>query len=95
MAYGRLAVNKEKLTKVLEKAVEEYNKYHAPEAVVCVLKVNDNSFLVEFRGPFCYTCGFYDYFDDLKYILLDLGLKVEVVAVKEISEGAVVEYKLR
>jgi len=95
MACGKLAVDKEKLTEILEKAIEKYNKYRAPEAIARVLEINEDSFLVEFRGPFYYTCGFYDYFDDFKYVLLDLGLRVEVVSVKEIGEGAIVEYCLR
>ena len=68
-------MSREELARILEEAIAEYNKYHAPEAVASLIEVHEKSFLVKFSGPFCYTCGFYDYFDDFKYVLVDLGLK--------------------
>ena len=77
----------------LFKAVEEFNRYRAPEAKAELLSVNDCGFTVRFSGPFCYTCGFYDYFDDLRVILEENGLNTEIVRIVEIDEGAVVEFK--
>ena len=49
---------------------------------------------VEFRGSFCYSCGFYNYFDDLKIILKEKGLKTKITNVKEMDDGAIVTFKV-
>jgi len=80
------------LRRILEKAIEEYNKYRAPEVKATLVFLSDNEFKVMFGGSFCYTCGFYDYFDDFKFELEDLGVKVEIKEIQETSEGAIVTF---
>ncbi|MHC1628038.1 MAG: nucleotidyltransferase domain-containing protein [Candidatus Nezhaarchaeales archaeon] len=80
---------------IIEKAIEEYNKYRAPEVEASLVYIGDQEFKVKFSGSFCYTCGFYDYFDDLKIELEDLGLKTEIKEIEEIPEGAIVTFTVK
>lgn len=74
----------------LSAAITEYNKYHAPEAVAELVQVHDNWFSVFFSGSFCRSCGIYDYFDDLRILLEDLGVKTRIERFKEYDEGFLV-----
>lgn len=76
------------------KAIEEYNKYRSPEANAKLLSINDAVFEVEFTGTFCYTCGVYEYFEDLKYQLKEFGVDSEIVEISELNEGAIVKFRL-
>ncbi|MHA1209320.1 MAG: hypothetical protein ACTSSA_07310 [Candidatus Freyarchaeota archaeon] len=84
----------ESLRKVVEDAVEEYNRYHSPEATARLISISDDSVIIDFRGPYCRTCGFYDYFEDFRYTLLDHGVKSEMSEVEETEEGAVVTFSV-
>ena len=55
-----------KLKTVLKKAITQYKKYRSPEVTAAVLSLNEKFFEIKFSGPFCRTCGFHDYFDDLR-----------------------------
>lgn len=79
---------KEKIGKV----IKEFNKYRAPEARAKLLSVSGKLLKIEFTGSFCRTCGFYDYFDDFKIFLGEIGLKSKIAEIKEIDEGAVVKF---
>lgn len=68
---------------IVVKGIKIYNKYRKPEAIVKLIEFKDNEFKVLFEGYFCYTCGIYDWIEDLKYILEDLGLKVKLVKIIE------------
>ena len=83
-----------KLKTVLKKAITQYNKYRSPEVTATLLSINEKFFEVQFTGPFCRTCGFYDYFDDLRVLLEDFGTRVKVAEIKEIPEGAVVKFEV-
>ncbi|RLG49904.1 MAG: hypothetical protein DRN96_08830 [Thermoproteota archaeon] len=82
------------MRKILEKAIEEYNRYRSPEVTAKLKAIAEGRFKVEFTGPFCSTCGFYDYFDDFRYVLLGIGVKSRIARVVELDEGAVVEFEL-
>ena len=82
------------VNKTIEKVVKEYNKYRSPEALARVISVDGKSFKIEFIGPFCRSCGLYDYFDDFKLLLEDVGLKSKIGKIKEIDEGAVVRFQI-
>lgn len=82
------------LTQTLERAVEEYNRYHSPEAHAELLSAEGATFQVVFSGPFCRTCGVYDYFEDLQVILKDRGLETRILEVEETPEGAVVTFQV-
>jgi hypothetical protein len=79
--------------KILE-TVKEFNKFRAPEAEAKFLSLNEISLKIEFTGPFCQACGFYDYFDDFKIFLEEIGPKADILEINEISNGAVVKFKL-
>jgi len=78
----------------VEKAIGEYNRYRAPEAKARLISFGGKSFEVEFTGSFCSTCGFYDYFDDFKILLEEIGLGAKIAEIKEIDEGAAVKFEL-
>jgi len=80
------------LRNILKNAVREYNKYHSPEARTKLVSMSEKAFKIEFKGSFCHTCGFYDYFDDYKILLEERGLKAAVAEIIEIDEGAVVTF---
>jgi hypothetical protein len=82
-------------TTVIKGAIEEFNKYRSPEATAKLISNRERSFKIEFSGPFCRTCGFHDYFDDLLIFLENLGLKAKLGKVKETNSGAVVEFAER
>ncbi|MEZ0345576.1 MAG: hypothetical protein ABWK01_03415 [Infirmifilum sp.] len=82
------------LERALREALDEFNRYHGVEAKARVIRVEGETFTVEFTGSFCVTCGFYDYFEDFAILLSHRGFNVGIVRVEESEEGAVVQYKL-
>ncbi len=68
------------LRSVLVRGVEEYNKYHRPEAFVQISQVSDRDFELLFRGPFCQSCGIQDYFDDFIYDLESVSMCTASIA---------------
>lgn len=77
------------------KAINTFNEFRAPEAIAKLIKYKDKRFLVEFSGYLCYTCGTYDYFDDLVVMLEDNGLKAEIKEVNDYGEYFLVEYEIK
>lgn len=73
----------ENLVNKIRKALEAYNKYHAPEAVAKLLEVKDCVIKVVFTGSFCFTCGVRDWIEDLLYVFKDLGVDVDLEKVLE------------
>jgi predicted GNAT family acetyltransferase len=45
--------------------IEKFNRYHSPEATAEYVRHEKNRVVVKFYGPFCHSCGVYDYFEDL------------------------------
>ena len=80
---------------IIESAIKEYNKYHSPEAEARLISIDTKSFQIEFFGSFCYTCGFYDYFDDYKILLEEQGLKSEILEIIENKRGTVVKFDVQ
>ena len=76
------------------KAIDEFNKYRAPEAKATLILQDENLFKIEFKGSFCRTCGFYDYFDDYRILLQEIGLETKIRAIEEIDEGAIVIFEM-
>lgn len=70
-----------KLIRIVNKAEQLYNKYRAPESIAEIVKINDDEIIVKFKGSFCETCGLYDWIEDMKYILEDLGINTEIANV--------------
>lgn len=85
-----------KAEKLIFNAIEEFNKYRVPEVKAKLISFKGGTFLVEFTGSFCETCGFYDYFDDFRILIEDnYGLKTEIKEIEEIYEGAVVKFEVK
>ena len=76
------------------KAIDEFNKYRAPEAKARLISQGENSFKIEFKGSFCRTCGFYDYFDDYGILLQGTGIETKIREIEEIDEGAIVIFEM-
>lgn len=78
------------------RALTEFNKWHGSEAVTELVKLEGPSIVVELSGPFCRTCGLYDYFDDLNLELEKvLGKTLEIAKVDNGSDGRyMITYKI-
>ncbi len=76
----------------IAECIDEFNKYRSPEANATLLAFDGKRITVQFKGHFCKSCGFYDYFDDLKLIFEDKGLPISNLNVAENEDGAVVEF---
>lgn len=67
MNFGEIVSGME-LQEVVEKTIEEYNKYRKSVAEAKLLEMNeDGELLVEISGTLCHTCGFIDYLEDFVY----------------------------
>jgi hypothetical protein len=81
--------------KILEVALPEFNRIRVPEIEATLKEVTDDGFKVFFSGSFCHTCGYYDYFEDLLYLLLDdYGVKTEIKGIEQEDEGDYVNFLL-
>lgn len=78
----------------VRRAIEVFNKYHSPEATARIIGIEDEFVEVEFSGPFCRTCGYYDYFEDLVSEADELGLRMEIVYIRDLVEYAVVRFRV-
>ena len=82
---------------MVDRAVEEYNRFRSPEAVVRIVERREDGFVAKFSGSFCATCGVYDWLEDLRYEIrrLDLELDAVIEDWKQISDDTIiVEFKL-
>lgn len=84
----------DEISRRIRMGINEYNKYRSPEANAELIEYKDRRFRVKFTGPYCRTCGYYDYFEDLVYELLDLGVKSRVVNIVDHEDWAEVEYEV-
>lgn len=81
--------------RILKVAILEFNRIRVPEVEATPKEITDDGFTVFFSGSFCSTCGYYDYFDDLLYLLMDdYDLKTEIVEIKQENEGDYVRFRL-
>jgi hypothetical protein len=78
-------------------AVEEFNKYRGSEAVARLIEFSEDQVKIGLSGPFCRSCGLYDYFDDLKMELEDkMGCPIEISKIEGgESEGYLITYRKR
>jgi len=82
------------LVQKLKETISEYNKYRTPEVTARLISIENKGLRIEFTGHFCHTCGFYDYFDDFRFLLEELNVKAKITEIEEIDEGAVVTFTL-
>ena len=77
----------------LDVALHEFNRIRTRE--VEGVEHFDGGFKVFFSGSFCHTCGYYDYFEDLLYLLLDdFGVETKITDVSREEEGDFVSFHL-
>lgn len=79
----------------LDVALHEFNRIRIREVEAEVVEHFDGGFKVFFSGSFCHTCGYYDYFEDLLYLLLDnFGVETKITNVSQEEEGDYVSFLL-
>jgi hypothetical protein len=73
------------LSDLVLRAIEAYNRYRSPEATAKLVGIKKDGFIIEFKGPFCQSCGVNDYFEDLIHELEGIGggFSVEVKATEQ------------
>ncbi len=81
--------------KKIRKALEEYNRYRGVEAEAKLISIDKDVVTLEFRGSFCETCGYYDWIEDIIYILEEHSLKSEIIEIKELDDGAIAKIKYK
>lgn len=68
--------------RIVEKAIDLYNRYHAPEAIAELIdlksKEDEVEVIIKFTGSFCSTCGVRDWVEDYIYVLDMIGCKAEL-----------------
>ena len=80
---------------ILKVAIPEFNRIRIPEVEATPKEINADGFTVFFSGSFCTTCGYYDYFEDLLYLLLDdYGLNTAIRGIEQKDEGDYVRYDI-
>jgi len=86
----------QEILKVITDSINRYNKYRAPEAYAELVEFKGNYFTVRFTGRILSSCCFYDYFEDLKYILMDYNVSTNIIEVliSELSDEVVVRYEV-
>jgi hypothetical protein len=75
------------LDDLVSRAIEVYNKYRSPEATAKLVEAEKDGFIVEFKGPFCQSCGVNEYFEDLIYDLeaINCSLRAEIKAIEPLG----------
>ena len=82
------------LSKLVLRTIEVYNRYRSPEAMAKLLKLEKDSFIIEFEGSFCQSCGVQDYFEDFIYELESLSSAFEV-EIGEIEQTSPQSFKVQ
>ncbi|MCW4040789.1 MAG: hypothetical protein NWE83_08585 [Candidatus Bathyarchaeota archaeon] len=77
----------------IHQTINEYNKYHTPVVTAHLSEYDQLSYCILFTGSFCHTCGFYDYFDDLRFLLEDHGIHTTISEITETDTGAYVSFQ--
>lgn len=85
--------NKNYKEKILE-ATKRFNEIREPEIKAKLKAIKNYQFQIEFSETGCLSCGAYDYFDDFKYELEDLGIKSEILKFKNLKGRYLVNYKI-
>ncbi len=70
-------------SRLIRRAVKLYNRYRAPEATARLVTRKGDTFYIAFDGTYCETCGLYDWIDDMRYVMNELGLEAEIIKLNE------------
>ena len=82
------------IERAVDRAINDYNMYRVPEVKASLIGLDENVLKISFEGSYCLTCGFYDYFDDFKITLEDLGLNTEIMDIEEKEASVTVKFKI-
>ncbi|AAR38864.1 NEQ009 [Nanoarchaeum equitans Kin4-M] len=78
--------------KEIEQVIEEFNRLH--KANCKLLEIKDDTIIVLFSGHICFTCGTYDYFEDLAVLLSEkLNKQYGVEKYEQLNGDYIVYYK--
>jgi hypothetical protein len=78
------------------KGLERFNDIRAPEARAQLVEFREGEILVRFSGYMCFSCGLFDYFDDLIYELRDFGIEIKIKDFRREGEDCyLVTYKIK
>jgi|YelNatPaOPRAMG01_1025707.scaffolds.fasta_scaffold14578_3 hypothetical protein len=81
-------MHSEDFTRGILRAIDKYNMYRGKEANARLIFANKSKIIVELTGSFCYSCGFYDWIDDLRYEFMDeLNLDIKIASIDEVKLG--------
>ncbi len=73
----------------VKRAVERFNEMRSPEAVAEIILLEGDNLIIRISGPFCASCGLFDYFEDLAFLLEEeLGVMVSVEEVEELEDSS-------
>jgi len=76
-------------------AIEKFNEIRIPEAKAELIEFKENNFLIKFSGHMCFTCGTYDYFEDLIYELKDRGIETKIKDYQNFGNYYLVHYEIK
>jgi len=65
--------------------IDMYNKFRSPEAVASLVKVNEETIQISFKGSFCFTCGLNEWFEDFRLLLEENGINSKIHSIKQID----------
>jgi superoxide reductase len=82
------------VVEAVRKAVERFNELRGRESSARILEISGESIVVEFTGNFCRTCGFYDYFEDLRILMEDYNVRTSIKVIEEFEDGSIVTYSI-
>jgi hypothetical protein len=75
---SRRAPPKDVTIQTMREGLRAFNRYRGAESVANAVAMDADSACIEFRGPYCHTCGVYDYFEDLVYELQACGVTTRI-----------------
>jgi hypothetical protein len=75
-------------------AIEKFNEIRVPEAKAELIEFKENNFLIKFSGHMCFTCGTYDYFEDLIYEFKDWGIEIKIKDYQNFGDYYLVHYEI-
>jgi hypothetical protein len=80
-AYGQLMIESSKVMYV----IDLYNKFRSPEAVASLVKVDEETIQISFKGSFCFTCGLNEWFEDFRLLLEENGINSKIYSIEQID----------
>ena len=83
----------DEFVKKVKEAIKRFNEKYGAESEL--LKIDGDEIIVHVKGHICFTCGAYDYFEDLAFELSDvLGKEYAVAKEEQLEDGTYVVHYL-